>query len=221
MRGTYWYWSAASLLISCLVGDVAMAQTGVTCEPVAQRGDRTLGCYITARESLGHVPADAILYWHIDSFPTLAAAEAARSGRATAVSSLGSAWLFTLADSAWHSKTGHHVAIVGPVPVVAADSLAAVYMEGIFEPGMKTLAHRHPGAEAWYTLAGAQCLETPEGKIVQRAGESGMIVPAGVPMMLVGIGTTVRRSLVLILQDASQPRSIPAMDWVPAGLCSS
>ena len=87
-----------------------MAQTGVTCEPVAQRGDRTLGCYITARESLGHVPADAILYWHIDSFPTLAAAEAARSGRATAVSSLGSAWLFTLADSAWHSKAGPPIA---------------------------------------------------------------------------------------------------------------
>ena len=68
------------MLLACALGsNVVMAQTGVTCEPVAQRGDRTLGCYITARESLGHVPADAILYWHIDSFPTLAAAEAARS----------------------------------------------------------------------------------------------------------------------------------------------
>jgi len=79
--------------------------------------------------------------------------------------------------------------------------------------------HRHAGAEAWYTLEGAQCLETPQGKLVQRAGEPGMMVPAGVPMMLVGIGNTVRRSLVLILQDASQPRSTPAMDWAPAGLC--
>ena len=94
-------------------------------------------------------------------------------------------------------------------------------MEGVFEPGMKTVVHRHAGAEAWYTLAGAQCLETPHGKLVQRAGEPGMIVPAGVPMMLVGTGSTVRRSLVLILQDASQPRSTPAMDWVPAGLCDS
>ena len=212
----------AGLLVALAIPcSILQAQTGGTCVPVAQRGDRVLGCYITARQSLGPLPADAVLYWHIDSFPTLAAAEAARAGRATAVLSLGSAWLFTLADSAWHSKTGHHVAIVGPVPVVAADSLAAVYMEGIFEPGMKTLAHRHPGAEAWYTLAGAQCLETPKGKIVQRAGESGMIVPAGVPMMLVGTGSTVRRSLVLILQDASQPRSTPAMDWVPAGLCES
>ena len=105
--------------------------------------------------------------------------------------------------------------------MIAADSLAAVYMEGIFEPGMKTFAHRHPGAEAWYTLTGAQCLETPLGKQVQRAGDRGMMVPAGVPMMLFGIGSTVRRSLVLILQDASQPRSTPAPDWVPTGLCQS
>ena len=59
----------------------------------------------------------------------------------------------------------------------------------------------------------------PQGKPVQRAGEPGMMVPAGVPMMLFGIGNTVRRSLVLILQDASQPRSTPATDWVPTGLC--
>jgi quercetin dioxygenase-like cupin family protein len=210
----------AGLLVAlALPCSILQAQTGGTCEPVAQRGDRVLGCYITARQSLGRLPADAVLYWHIDSFPTLAAAEAARSGRATAVSSLGAAWLFTLADSAWHSTAGHQVAVIGPVPVVVADSLAAVYMEGVFEPGMKTVVHRHAGAEAWYTLEGAQCLETPQGKLVQRAGEPGMMVPAGVPMMLVGIGTTVRRSLVLILQDASQPRSTPAMDWVPAGLC--
>lgn len=212
----------AGLLVAlALPWSILQAQTGGTCEPVAQRGDRVLGCYITARQSLGRLPADAVIYWHIDSFPTLAAAEAARSGRATAVSSLGTAWLFTLADSAWRSASGHHVAIVGPVPVVAADSLAAVYMEGVFEPGMKTVVHRHAGAEAWYTLEGAQCLETPQGKLEQRAGDPGMMVPAGLPMMLVGIGNTVRRSLVLILQDASQPRSTPAMDWVPAGLCQS
>jgi len=38
-------------------------------------------------------------------------------------------------------------------------------------------------------------------------------------MELMGTGTAIRRSLVLILQDASQPRSTPAMDWIPKGLC--
>lgn len=32
-------------------------------------------------------------------------------------------------------------------------------------------------------------------------------------------GTGVRRSLVLILQDAAKPRSVLATDWTPAGLC--
>jgi len=44
-------------------------------------------------------------------------------------------------------------------------------------------------------------------------------VPAGLPMRLTGTGTVVRRSLVLILQDATKPRSTPAKDWTPKGLC--
>jgi hypothetical protein len=39
-------------------------------------------------------------------------------------------------------------------------------------------------------------------------------------MILTGTGTSPRRSLVLILQDATKPRSTPAMDWKPKGLCA-
>ena len=209
---------AALLLLSATI---ARAQTIGTCEPVAERGTRVLGCYINARESLGPLPTDTALYWHIDSFPTLAAAEVARTTRGTAVWSLGSAWLFSIADSAWRARAGHHVAIIGPLPLVRADSFAAVYMEGVFEPGMKTLVHRHAGVEAWYTLAGEQCLETPKGKVVQLAGGPGVLVAGGEPMILVGGGTTIRRSLVLILQDATKPRSMLATDWSPLGLCGS
>ena len=38
-------------------------------------------------------------------------------------------------------------------------------------------------------------------------------------MMLTGTGNQIRQSLVLILQDATQPRSTPATDWTPTGLC--
>lgn len=198
---------------------ILSAQTG--CEPVAERGSRVLGCYITARQELGSLPRDTQLYWHIDSFPGLAAAEAARTHRGTAVQSLGSAWLFTIAEKGWRAPAGFPVAVIGPVPLARADSLAAVYMEGVFEPGMKTAVHRHPGAEAWYTLTGEQCLETPRGKIVQKAGDPGVMVPGGEPMILMGTGTTIRRSLVLILQDATQPRSMLATDWTPRGLCGA
>jgi quercetin dioxygenase-like cupin family protein len=208
-------------LVACLGALPAplAAQTGGTCVPVAERGGRTLGCYITAATRLGALPRDSALWWHIDAFPSLAAANAARGDRATAVESLGRAWLFTLADRGWRGRAGKSVAVIGPLPLVDAAEFTAVYMEGVFEPGMQTRVHRHPGVEAWYTLEGEMCLETPGGMRVQRAGDGGVMVPGGEPMMLSGTGASVRRSLVLILQDASQPRSTPAMDWKPKGLC--
>ena len=92
-------------------------------------------------------------------------------------------------------------------------------MEGVFKPGMDSEVHRHPGAEAWYTLTGEMCLETPEGKMVQKRAARGSSARAGPPMRLSGTGTETRRSVVLILQDASLPRSMPAHDWTPKGLC--
>jgi hypothetical protein len=194
-------------------------QSGGTCVPIGERGQRTLGCYITAREELGRLPRDSALYWHIDRFDSRAVAETARGPRGTVVNSLGQIWLFTIADSTWHPAQGERLARIGPLPLVVADSFAAVYMEGVFEPGMQSVVHRHPGAEAWYTLVGEQCLETPQGRLVQRAGGPGVLVAGGVPMMLTGTGTQVRQSLVLILQDATQARSMLATDWMPAGLC--
>jgi quercetin dioxygenase-like cupin family protein len=199
----------------------APAQTTGTCVPVAERAGRPLGCYITAREELGALPKDTSLFWHIDAFTSRASADAARGSRGTVVESLGRSWLFTIAVRNWRAPSGKHVSTIGPLPLVEADSFAAVYMEGVFEPGMQSMVHRHPGVEAWYTLDGEQCLETPHGKLVQRAGEAGVMVPGGDPMVLTGTGTGVRRSLVLILQDATKPRATPATDWVPKGLCSS
>lgn len=196
------------------------AQTDGTCIPVAERAGRAFGCFITARQELGRLPRDTALYWHLDTFPTRAAAERARGVRSSVVESLGRIWLFTIAPVDWRpSSSGTRVKRIGPLPIVGADSLAAVYMEGVFQPGMKTVVHRHAGVEAWFTLEGSMCLETPAGTLLQGAGDDGALVPAGLPMMLTGTGTGPRRSVVLILQDATQPRSTPAHDWTPRGLC--
>jgi quercetin dioxygenase-like cupin family protein len=200
-----------------MLGTAARAQT--TCVPVADRGGRELGCFITAREELGALPKDSALYWHIDAFGSDSQARSAKVARGTVVHSLGQIWLFTIGSRAWRSQGGKHIAVVGPLPLVQADSFAAVYMEGVFRPGMQSPVHRHPGVEAWYTLEGEQCLETPKGKLVQRARGPGVMVPGGEPMILTGTGKGLRRSLVLILQDATQPRSIVATDWKPTGLC--
>jgi quercetin dioxygenase-like cupin family protein len=190
------------------------------CEPVADRAGRELGCFVVARLELGHLPDKPPLYWHIDSFPNRKAAEAVVGPRGVVVESLGHIWLYTLAESTWKSGGGRHVATIGPLPIIPARAHAAVYMEGVFQPGMKSPVHRHPGVEAWYTLEGSMCLETPEGTMTQSAGGPGVLAYAGTPMELTGTGTGTRRSLVLILQDSSKPRNTHADDWTPKGLCS-
>lgn len=197
----------------------AAAQSDGTCVPAAERGARTLGCYITARTELGRLPRDTALFWYIDSLPPRSAGATTTTPRSTLVRSLGHTWIFTIAPAGWRPRVGIRVARIGPLPPFTADSFAAVYMEGVFAPGMQSVVHRHPGTEAWYTLVGEQCLETPHGRMVQRAGGPGVWVAGGEPMQLTGTGTGVRQSLVLVLQDATQPRSTPAHDWTPKGLC--
>jgi quercetin dioxygenase-like cupin family protein len=219
-RRAHWLGAlVVALAAAAIPGSRLAAQTDGTCIPVAERAGRAFGCFITAREELGRVRPDAKVYWHLQTYLTRAAAERAKAPRSTVVESLGKIWLFTIAPASWRPRGGTHVARIGPIPIVAADSLAAVYMEGVFQPGMHSMVHRHPGAEAWFTLEGSQCLETSEGVIRQAAGDSGVLVRAGLPMMLTGTGTGPRRSVVLILQDATKPRSTMATDWTPRHLC--
>ena len=60
----------------------------------------------------------------------------------------------------------------------------AVYMVSIFDPGMPAPVHLHSGPEAFYTLTGETCLETPDGILTGRGGGNGIIVPGGPPMLL-------------------------------------
>jgi quercetin dioxygenase-like cupin family protein len=210
-----------ALAAVAVTGTALGAQTDGTCVSVAERAGRTFGCFITAREELGPLSASPALYWHLDTFSTRVQAEAARAPRSTVVESLGRTWLFTIAPAGWRAGGGDHVASIGPLPLIDADSFAAVYMEGVFEPGMRTVVHRHPGVEAWFTLEGSMCLETPDGRLEQRAGGPGVLVAGGVPMVLTGTGSGPRRSVVLILQDATRQRSAPAADWTPRNLCGA
>jgi quercetin dioxygenase-like cupin family protein len=191
----------------------------VSCVPIAERAGRKLGCFVIATQLVGKL-SNAPVYWHLHQYPTRAAAEgAAKEAHGSVVESYGKMWLLNIAEATWKPAGGQRIARVGPLPVNAGVSYTAEYMEATFLPGMRSAVHRHPGPEAWYVLAGEQCLETPGHKQVVRAGESG-IVEEGPPMMLTGTGTTERRSLVVILHDSSKPKTLPAPDWKPAGLCT-
>jgi len=191
---------------------------GVACRPASERTGE-VGCWVIARQPLGRL-APAEVFWHVDAYPTGAAAEAAKGARGTVVEALGKVWLLTIGDAGWRSPGGERAAEIGPLPITAGAEYSIQYMETIFTPGMTSTAHVHAGPGAWYTVAGETCLETPDGKQVGRAGERHVIVPGEPPMHLTATGTEQRRALVLILHETSKPATTLVHDWVPKGLCN-
>jgi quercetin dioxygenase-like cupin family protein len=179
-----------------------------------------VGCWIIVDDAIGRLPRDS-MFWHLDAYPSQAAANAAKGVRSTIVESFGKVWLFTIAERGWRPRSGEHVAEIGPLPVRQGVPYSAMYIEVIFTPGMDSLVHTHSGPEAWYTLAGETCLETPNGVMMGRAGGPPVIIPAGPPMYLVATGRITRRAMALILHDSSQPATTVTHDWTPKGLCKN
>ena len=212
--------AVAWLLLAALPGARLAAQhvsEGVRCRPVTERTGE-LGCWIIADQSLGQLKKSEI-FWHLDAYPTRADAERAKGARGAVVESLGKVWLLSIENKGWRPTGGERIAEIGPLPINATEAYSAQYMEAIFTPGMTAPAHIHSGPEAWYTLSGETCLETPLGKQVGRAGGDYVIVPGGPPMHLTATGTETRRALVLILHETSKPPSTLVHDWTPKGLC--
>jgi quercetin dioxygenase-like cupin family protein len=218
-----WCWSSVLLVsmssaaVCAQVVDHPMPPQG--CAPVAER-DGEVGCWILAEQPVGQFAQAP--YWQVDSFPDMTTAQAARSTRGTVVQSLGQVWLMTIADRDWHvAAGGTHRATIGPLPINATHAYAAQYMEAVFMPGMISRTHVHSGPEAWFTLSGETCLETPQGVVLDRPGDTGRVIPAGPPMMLMATGSQMRRGLVLILHDSAAPATTVVKDWTPKGLCNA
>ena len=217
--------SLGALVALLMAGSPAGAQTAAAsvpggCNVAFDRRTAETGCYLLATESLKSLPGKEV-FWHLYTYPTRAAAEAARKGSAgTVVESFGKIWLFAIAESAWRPPTGERVAAIGPLPVASANTYTARYMQAVFPPSqaMQTVIHQHSGPEAWYVLTGAQCLRTPDDVLVIRAGEGGF-VRKGPPMLLTSIGAETRRSVLLVLHDASQPWMTITSDWKPMAQC--
>ena len=186
--------------------------------PVSERTQEE-GCYVLANDALDSL-SPGPLYWHLYTYPNLAAASQAKgTPTETVVMSFGKAWLFNIAPAGWRPSGGERVAVIGPLPVPPAQKYFARYMESIEAPTVTgTPVHTHPGPEAWYLLGGAQCLRTPSKTFVIHAGETGF-VPGGEPMALKPSGAEPRHSLVLVLHDASQPWRTKTDAWKPQTQC--
>lgn len=190
-------------------------QNLMSCKPVAQRTGET-GCWILAHQPVGVLEGQ--VYWTLDTFPTKDLAEQAKGPHGTVVESLGKTWLLTLGEKPEPYASGTRVTQMGPLTVEKGRTYTAQYMEAVLQPGMVSETHTHSGIEAFYTETGETCLETPDG---MQAGKKGtdVVIPEGVPMELTAVGSETRRSLVLILHDASKPPTTMEHTWKSKHLC--
>ena len=150
------------------------------------------------------------LFWRIETFPTLAKAQAAANRTALAAEVNGKAWLFTLGPPHASSPGGRKVAEVGPVPTfTAAEYLLRIVHSG-GPPGAKTPVHMHPGSEIFYVLSGELTQKTPDGVHHVSAGQPMPGHPANTPMQVSSSGTSDLSALVMFVNDATKPFSSPA-----------
>jgi quercetin dioxygenase-like cupin family protein len=192
--------------------------TEVACVDVPPGEKRPeFGCFNVGTATGLHF-REASVYWHLRAFPTRKAAESARSATGIVVEEDGRVWLSEFGARNSTSRGGDHIAVVGPLQLPAAKTYTAVLSYAVMRPGDSSRVHTHPGPEAWYVLAGAQCLETPAGATKAQAGGT-MTVQSNIPMELNVTGKTLRRAFALVIHDSAQARGIPS-DWKPSGACS-
>jgi len=187
-----------------------------TCENDGLIGGTSFGCQLLVRSTVAEFP-DGLLFWHLRSFDTLAAAEAARAPQDVIAVAGGEAWLFSFGPES-QARAGRVVGRVGPLPIARTGPFQIQLWYVVMPPGTSTGSHLHPGPEAWYVLEGEQCLDTPSGPIRARAGQ-GAVVGANVPMRLFNPGTGTRRALFIVIHDPSVAEASPSQ-WTPSGACS-
>jgi quercetin dioxygenase-like cupin family protein len=175
------------------------------------------GFFCLATES-GLRFSEPTVYWHIRTFPNRAAADAAKSATGIVVEEDGRVWLSEFGPRDFPLEGGQAVAVVGPMELSKAELYAVDLGYAVLRPDDRSIVHVHPGPEGWYMISGEQCLETPAGATRAKAGGTAT-APPNVPMELTITGTAVRKSLVLVIHDPSQPAGRPS-DWKPKGLCA-
>jgi len=210
--------TAAAVAVALLgfISSAAAQATARHCSAAgAQDGQAGPACLL-AHQTVGKLELDSV-YWILDRYPSIEAAERNKVGNGSVVSAFGSAWLFTVGPL----QAGAHTAQVGPILIEKNTSYDAEFLKSTFSPGMTAPIHVHSGPEAFYAVSGDTCLETPDGVQVGRGAGNSMVVRGGPPMLLMALGKEPRKGFALILHGASLPPTTLVHDWTPKGLCQA
>ena len=150
------------------------------------------------------------LFWRLENFPDVAAAQGAASPWSLVAQADGKVWLFTLGPARAPWRGGTKVAELGPVPPIAAQHFRLQINEASGPPGSSTPVHSHPGSEAYYVISGETLCRTPAGDLRVTGGRAAAGHETDTPMQVSSSGTTDLHSLVMFVVDADRPFSTPA-----------
>ncbi len=195
----------AVLVLGWLSTASAMAQPG----GVGVAGSGPLVIKPLAEKKVAELPAGP-LFWRVESFATLAQAQAAAGPMGLVAQSGGKVWLLTLGPAGGSSEGGTKMAETGPLPPIAAPLYLLRVNEASGPLGSITPVHSHPGAEAVYVLAGEQTFRTPHGVKRVGAGKAEAGHAADTPMQVSSSGSVDLHALVMFVVDATKPFSSPA-----------
>ena len=207
----------APFLVLLAFTNAAEAQL-MACTPDSPERRGEPGCTIVGNKSLPS-RLRAPVFWHIDEFPTLAAAQRAEGPTSVTFEAQGSAWLYTIDSDSSSRHGGTQRGVVGPLPIHPDRLYRIMAMATRFLPGQFSPVHTHSGPEAWWVLEGEQCLQTTRATVRAHAGQSAFVAE-GDTMRLVATGTGPRRALVLILYDADRPASFMLENPPPLKSCN-
>lgn len=168
---------------------------GLLIEPVAEK----------TVEALPHEP----LYWRVDQFSTLAAAQRAAGPLSLPAQAWGHFWLFTLGPAGGSTPGARKIAEVGPVQIPTAGRYLLRINRSGGPPGASTPVQAHPGSETVYVLRGQLSHKTAHGVVRLDAGGALNGREAGLAIQLSSTGAVDLEQLVMFVVDADKPFSTP------------
>jgi len=188
---------------------VAAMALGLFLSPTAVAQQPSIVSKPVAERTVTELPTGP-LFWSVETFPTMAEAQAASGPHGLVTEAAGKVWLFTLGPQGQGASRGNKVAEIGPLPTVSATQYLLRVNEGSGPPGSTTSVHTHPGSEAYYVLAGEVSQKTPHGTSRVGAGQSMAGHGADTAMQVTSSGATDASYFALFVVDATKPFSSPA-----------
>jgi len=190
---------------------------GVKCSENSPERRGEEGCTILANRPLAASLAKP-LYWHIDGFERIEAAQKAAGADGVAFEAHNAIWLSTIEAQTKDHHGGRHIAMIGPLPIPKADKYTMRVQSSLLKPGSTTPVHTHSGLEGVYVVDGEQCMETAEVGHRLTANQS-LIIPPDTTHRGRVMGNSVRRAFGIIIYDPTQPASHDLTDVPPIALC--